>query len=61
MDAGEYMCRLHYVNRLLMALQEMAADFPECEFLGIDIVPLQPTTILPKNCSFELANVLEGL
>jgi hypothetical protein len=38
----------------------MASEFPECEFLGIDIVPLQPTTILPKNCSFELANVLEG-
>jgi hypothetical protein len=39
----------------------MAADFPECEFLGIDISPLQPTTVLPKNCSFELVNVLEGL
>jgi hypothetical protein len=39
----------------------MAADFPECEFLGIDIAPLQPTTILPKNCSFEIANVLEGI
>jgi hypothetical protein len=38
----------------------MAAEFPECEFLGIDVSPLQPTTILPKNCSFELANVLEG-
>jgi ubiquinone/menaquinone biosynthesis C-methylase UbiE len=39
----------------------MAADFPECEFLGIDIAPLQPTTVLPKNCSFELVNVLEGI
>jgi uncharacterized membrane protein YccC len=38
----------------------MATEFPECEFLGIDIVPLQPTTILPRNCSFELVNVLEG-
>jgi hypothetical protein len=38
----------------------MAADFPECEFLGIDIAPLQPTTVLPQNCSFELVNVLEG-
>jgi hypothetical protein len=38
----------------------MAAEFPECKFLGIDIVPLQPTTILPKNCSFEFVNVLEG-
>jgi hypothetical protein len=39
----------------------MAAEFPECEFLGIDIAPLQPTTVLPKNCSFKLANVAEGL
>jgi ubiquinone/menaquinone biosynthesis C-methylase UbiE len=39
----------------------MANEFPECEFLGCDIAPLKPTTILPKNCSFELANVLEGI
>jgi uncharacterized membrane protein YccC len=39
----------------------MATEFPECEFLGIDIVPLQPTAVLPRNCSFELANLLEGL
>jgi hypothetical protein len=38
----------------------MAAEFPECEFLGIDVSPLQPATVLPKSCSFELANVLEG-
>ncbi|RKP06345.1 S-adenosyl-L-methionine-dependent methyltransferase [Thamnocephalis sphaerospora] len=42
-------------------LMEMATDFPECEFTGIDIAPLQPTTILPQNCTFEMANVLEGL
>jgi ubiquinone/menaquinone biosynthesis C-methylase UbiE len=39
----------------------MATEFPECEFLGIDVAPLQPTTILPQNCSFELVNVLEGI
>jgi hypothetical protein len=39
----------------------MAAEFPECEFLGVDIAPLQPTTVLPQNCSFELTNVLEGI
>jgi hypothetical protein len=39
----------------------MAADFPDCHFLGIDIAPLQPTTILPMNCTFELCNVLEGI
>ncbi|RKP05322.1 S-adenosyl-L-methionine-dependent methyltransferase [Thamnocephalis sphaerospora] len=40
---------------------EMAAEFPSCEFTGIDIAPLQPATVLPQNCKFEIANVLEGL
>jgi SAM-dependent methyltransferase len=39
----------------------MATEFPKCEFLGIDIAPPQPTTVLPRNCSFELVNVLEGI
>jgi uncharacterized membrane protein YccC len=60
MDAGKYIHYLRYISLLLIPLQEMATEFPECEFLGIDIVPLQPTTVLPRNCSFELANVLEG-
>jgi hypothetical protein len=38
----------------------MAVDFPECHFLGVDITPLQPTTVLPPNCSFEVTNVLKG-
>ncbi|RKP04668.1 S-adenosyl-L-methionine-dependent methyltransferase [Thamnocephalis sphaerospora] len=42
-------------------IMEMASDFPECEFSGVDIAPLQPTTVLPKNCEFKLANLLEGL
>ncbi|RKP10543.1 S-adenosyl-L-methionine-dependent methyltransferase [Thamnocephalis sphaerospora] len=42
-------------------MMEMATDFPSCEFLGVDIAPLQPTTILPRNCRFEMANALEGL
>ncbi|RKP08629.1 methyltransferase type 11 [Thamnocephalis sphaerospora] len=40
---------------------EMAADFPDCEFLGLDVAPLQPTVVLPQNCKFELANILEGI
>jgi ubiquinone/menaquinone biosynthesis C-methylase UbiE len=39
----------------------MATEFPECEFLCIDIFPLPPTTLLPRNCRFEQANVLEGI
>ncbi|RKP07780.1 methyltransferase type 11 [Thamnocephalis sphaerospora] len=42
-------------------LMEMATDFPECEFTGVDIAPLQPTTVLPSNCTFEIGNALEGL
>jgi uncharacterized membrane protein YccC len=38
----------------------MAVDFPGCHFLGVDVAPLQPTTVLPQNCSFELINVLKG-
>ena len=39
--------------------QEMAAEHPEAEFTGLDIAPLQPTTILPANCRFEMRNVLD--
>ncbi|RKP08693.1 S-adenosyl-L-methionine-dependent methyltransferase [Thamnocephalis sphaerospora] len=41
-------------------MMEMASDFPECEFTGVDIAPLQPTTVLPPNCTFKAANLLEG-
>jgi hypothetical protein len=51
---------LYYTNHLSIPSQEMATEFPECEFLGIDIAPLQPTTVLPRNCSFEIANAFEG-
>ncbi|RKP05836.1 S-adenosyl-L-methionine-dependent methyltransferase [Thamnocephalis sphaerospora] len=42
-------------------MRETALDFPECEFTGIDITPLPETTVMPANCNFKLANVLEGL
>ncbi|RKP06346.1 S-adenosyl-L-methionine-dependent methyltransferase [Thamnocephalis sphaerospora] len=42
-------------------LKEMAAVFPECQFTGIDIAPLQPKDGQPLNCTFETANVLDGL
>ncbi|RKP27248.1 S-adenosyl-L-methionine-dependent methyltransferase, partial [Syncephalis pseudoplumigaleata] len=40
---------------------EMAAEFPSTEFIGIDISPIQPSTCLPANCHFEIANMLEDL
>ncbi|RKP05574.1 S-adenosyl-L-methionine-dependent methyltransferase [Thamnocephalis sphaerospora] len=42
-------------------IKEMAAEFPECEYLGIDITPLPPTMVLPQNCKFAIVNALEGL
>ncbi|KAI9595865.1 S-adenosyl-L-methionine-dependent methyltransferase [Syncephalis fuscata] len=40
---------------------EMAADFPTTEFIGIDISPIQPSTCIPVNCHFEIANMLDPL
>ncbi|KAI8051581.1 S-adenosyl-L-methionine-dependent methyltransferase [Syncephalis plumigaleata] len=42
-------------------LMDVATDFPNCSFLGVDIAPLQPQTVLPSNCRFELQNILDGL
>ncbi|RUP46821.1 S-adenosyl-L-methionine-dependent methyltransferase [Jimgerdemannia flammicorona] len=40
---------------------EMATEFPECEFHGIDISPIFPLEIKPVNTNFTVANVLEGI
>ncbi|WWC97760.1 hypothetical protein V866_004646 [Kwoniella sp. B9012] len=39
---------------------EMAREFPEAEFIGIDLVPIQPDT-LPVNCSFAMDDITKGL
>ncbi|KAI8055996.1 S-adenosyl-L-methionine-dependent methyltransferase [Syncephalis plumigaleata] len=39
---------------------EMAADYPDCEFIGIDIAPLQPEAVLPANCQFRIKNVVDA-
>jgi hypothetical protein len=33
---------------------EMATEYPECQIYGVDLLPAQPTTILPPNCEFRL-------
>jgi hypothetical protein len=38
----------------------MATEFPECNFLGIDVAALPSDTELSSNCSFERGNVLDG-
>jgi hypothetical protein len=40
---------------------EMAEEFPECHFLGIDITPLPSTITLPSNYHIKLLNVLDGI
>jgi ubiquinone/menaquinone biosynthesis C-methylase UbiE len=36
---------------------EMCHDYPSCNFTGIDILESQPSTIVPKNARFVMANV----
>lgn len=40
---------------------EMATEFPNPKFTGIDIAPLYPTEIKPENVTFQQSNVLTGL
>ncbi|RKP07900.1 S-adenosyl-L-methionine-dependent methyltransferase, partial [Thamnocephalis sphaerospora] len=42
-------------------LLEMASEFPECEFTGISVAPLQSTAVFPPNCRLQSANILEGI
>ncbi|KAF0387511.1 S-adenosyl-L-methionine-dependent methyltransferase [Gigaspora margarita] len=40
---------------------DMATTYPSTNIVGLDISPLQPTQIKPKNFTFVKANILEGL
>ncbi|KAI8875070.1 S-adenosyl-L-methionine-dependent methyltransferase [Backusella circina FSU 941] len=40
---------------------EMATEFPNAQFYGVDMVPLYPNDIKPPNSSFQQVDVLEGL
>ncbi|RUS23756.1 S-adenosyl-L-methionine-dependent methyltransferase [Jimgerdemannia flammicorona] len=40
---------------------DCAHDYPESNFLGIDISPVFPISIKPKNTEFMLGNIVEGL
>ena len=39
----------------------MATNYPCAEFTGIDISPIQPSQIKPKNFTFIQGNIFEGL
>ncbi|CAO3628426.1 unnamed protein product [Cunninghamella echinulata] len=40
---------------------EMAVDFPNADFYGIDIATMYPTTIKPSNTYFQQHDILQGL
>ncbi|CAG8700309.1 24566_t:CDS:2, partial [Dentiscutata erythropus] len=42
-------------------LLEMSTNYPRAKFIGIDISPVQPDFIKPKNAEFITANALETL
>src|SRR3954452_16944828 len=39
----------------------MSTDYPRSSFTGVDISPIYPGDIKPRNLTFYTANVLEGL
>ncbi|KAI9599287.1 S-adenosyl-L-methionine-dependent methyltransferase [Syncephalis fuscata] len=39
---------------------EMAAELRDCEFVGLDIAPLQPEAVVPNNCHFKIKNVVDA-
>ncbi|KAF9097229.1 hypothetical protein BGX23_009477 [Mortierella sp. AD031] len=40
---------------------DMATDHTETNFTGVDISAVWPTEIRPRNCRFQVVNVLQGL
>ncbi|RUS22551.1 hypothetical protein BC937DRAFT_88546 [Endogone sp. FLAS-F59071] len=40
---------------------DMAADYPNSHFTGVDISGVFPTILLPANCVFQLADTVQGL
>ncbi|RKP09147.1 S-adenosyl-L-methionine-dependent methyltransferase [Thamnocephalis sphaerospora] len=42
-------------------IMDMATEFPACEFIGVDVSPIQPVVVMPSNARFEITNILEGL
>ncbi|KAI8058056.1 S-adenosyl-L-methionine-dependent methyltransferase [Syncephalis plumigaleata] len=40
---------------------EMAAEHPQTNFVGVDLLPLYPADVHPDNCRFVQADALQGL
>lgn len=54
---------IHYSNSGsgIYRVLEMASEFPSCEFHGIDLCAMFPTSIKPQNARFTQHNFLEKL
>jgi SAM-dependent methyltransferase len=44
----------------LLISKEVASERPQTQFYAVDIAPLQPEKILPKNIVYTCANILKG-
>jgi len=42
-------------------MMELASEFTDCEFHGLDIKPSAPNDIYPKNCYFEKCDFYDGI
>ncbi|RIA88889.1 S-adenosyl-L-methionine-dependent methyltransferase [Glomus cerebriforme] len=42
-------------------LLDMSTNYPRSSFTGVDMSPIYPDDIKPRNLTFHMANVLEGL
>ncbi|CAG8628946.1 11602_t:CDS:2 [Ambispora leptoticha] len=44
-----------------VGILELATDYPVSSFVGIDITPMYPTVVKPKNVKFQIENILDEL
>lgn len=49
------------LGRSLTKLKDMIDDYPNCTYEGCDIVNVIDVNVMPKQFTFTIANVLEGL
>ncbi|RUS24898.1 hypothetical protein BC938DRAFT_472931 [Jimgerdemannia flammicorona] len=52
---------IHGLADAFYALQDVATEYPEIEFVGLDVNSIFPETIKPPNATFIRANILSGL
>lgn len=50
-----------YTNDIFAQTQEMANEYPNSKFTGIDVSVGWPTEIRPRNCDFVVGNIVNEL